>query len=318
MTFTKKILAAIALSITPFAASFAAPAKVMAPGGPGGGYDAAARVPLQVMQEAGIFTDGFQVTNKGGAGGTIGLAEFARTGKGDDNAIMSMGSILVGAIILNKSPITLNQFVPLVRLTDDAGVLAVHPNSPIKTVADAIKALAANPGAMAIGGGSVGGVDHVAAALIAKSAKIPTNKLNYVPYPSGAEVVTSLAGGQVKLALSGLSEFKPYADQGRIRIIAVTSEKRIPGLDVPTLKESGYDVVIGNWRGIIGSPGMSNAGRDMWLARFAKMHDSAQWKKALADRGWDDAYLAGKDFADFLEKEKARQTEVLKDVGLVK
>src|SRR5690606_32771487 len=163
-------------------AALAAPAKVMAPGGPGGGYDAAARVPLQVMQEAGIFTDGFQVTNKGGAGGTIGLAEFINSNKNDDNAIMSMGAILVGGIILNKSPVTLDQVTPLVRLTDDADVLAVPVDSPIKTVADVINAMKSNPGALAIGGGSVGGVDQVAAGLIAKSAGVDPRKLNYIPY----------------------------------------------------------------------------------------------------------------------------------------
>lgn len=313
----KQVLLSLALGALPVLAG-AAPAKVMAPGGPGGGYDAAARVPLQVMQEAGIFTDGFQVTNKGGAGGTIGLAEFINTSKNDDNAIMSMGAILVGGIILNKSPVTLESVTPLVRLTDDADVLAVPVSSPIKTVDDLLKALRENPGAMAIGGGSVGGVDHVAAALIAQAAGVPPGKLNYIPYPSGAEVVPQLVSGQLKLALSGLSEFKPYADQKRLRIIAVTSADRLPGVDAPTLKESGVDVVIGNWRGIVGAPGMSKEGRAMWLDRYQKLHASPQWKKKLAEQGWADAYLAGDDFAKFLDEEKVRQEKVLKDLGLVK
>ncbi|WP_144640890.1 Bug family tripartite tricarboxylate transporter substrate binding protein [Bordetella genomosp. 13] len=312
-----RVLAVFAIAAAPLAA-WAAPAKVMAPGGPGGGYDAAARVPMQVMQEAGIFKDGFQVTNKGGAGGTIGLAEFINTSKKDDNAIMSMGAILVGGIILNKSPVSLDQVTPLVRLMDDADVLAVPMNSPIKTVDDVLKALKANPGALPIGGGSVGGVDQVAAGLIAKAAGVSPNKLNYIPSPSGAELVPLLVSGQIKLALSGYSEFKPYAEQKRLRIIAVTSEKRLAGLDAPTLKESGIDVVIGNWRGIVGAPDMSAEGRRMWLDRFKQMHESAQWKKAMADREWTDAYLAGDDFTKFLAEEKVRQEQVLKDLGLVK
>lgn len=310
-----RVLASLVVAALPWAAS-AQPAKVMAPGGPGGGYDAAARVPMQVMQQAGIFTDGFQVTNKGGAGGTIGLAEFINKNKNDDNAIMSMGAILVGGIILNKSPVSLDQVVPLVRLTDDADVLAVPMNSPIKTVADVVEAMKSNPGALAIGGGSVGGVDQVAAGLIAKSAGVDPRKLNYIPYPSGAELVPLLVSGQLKLALSGLSEFKPYADQGRLRIIAVTSAQRLPGVDAPTLKESGVDVVIGNWRGIVGAPGMSDEGRARWLERFEKMHASPEWKQTLEKQGWDDAYLAGDDFAKFLDEEKVRQEQVLKDLGL--
>jgi len=314
----KRFLASFVLAVVPFAAVLAQPAKVMAPGGPGGGYDSAARVPLQTMQQAGIFTDGFQVTNKGGAGGTIGLSEFVRTGKNDDNAIMSMGSILVGAIVLNKSPVSLEQTVPLARLIDDPGVVAVPLDSPIKTVEDFTKALQSNPGAMAVGGGSIGGVDHVALALIAKAVGVPPAKINYVPYASGAEVIPQLAGGQLKAAISGISEFGPYAEQKRLRIIAVTSDERIPGIEAPTLKESGLDVVISNWRGIIGAPGMSPEGRAKWLDRFAKLHASPEWKKALEDRGWGDAYLAGDEFAAFLEEEKSRQTAVLKEVGLAK
>ncbi|TEA70364.1 tripartite tricarboxylate transporter substrate binding protein [Allopusillimonas ginsengisoli] len=318
MALLKKICSAVVVAALPLSVAFADPAVVMAPGGAGGGYDAAARVPLQVMQEAGIFTDGAQVTNKGGAGGTIGLAEFVRTAKGNDNAIMSIGSILVGAIILNKSPVSLDDVVPLVRLADDAGAVAVPPNSPFKTIEDITKALADNPGANPIGGGSIGGVDHVTAALLAQAADIDPKTINYVPYTGGAEMITALAGGQLKLAISGLSELKPYADQGRLRLIAVTSDERLPGTDVPTLKESGLDVVIGNWRGIVGAPGMSDDGRKMWLDRFEKMHATPEWKKALADHEWTDAYLAGDDFATFLDEEKERQKEVLESVGLIK
>src|SRR5690606_18626292 len=182
MALFKKICSAVVVAALPLSVAFADPAVVMAPGGAGGGYDAAARVPLQVMQEAGIFTDGAQVTNKGGAGGTIGLAEFVRTAKGNDNAIMSIGSILVGAIILNKSPVSLDDVVPLVRLADDAGAVAVPPNSPFKTIEDITKALADNPGANPIGGGSIGGVDHVTAALLAQAADIDPKTINYVPY----------------------------------------------------------------------------------------------------------------------------------------
>lgn len=318
MTLIRKLCTAIVTTALPLSVAMADPAIVMAPGGAGGGYDAAARVPLQVMQETGIFTDGSQVTNKGGAGGTIGLAEFVRTAKGNDNGIMSLGSIIVGAIILNKSPITLDDVTPLVRLTNDAGAVAVPMDSPFKTIQDVTTALAADPGAVPIGGGSIGGVDHVAAALLAQTIPLDPKKINYVAYDGGAEMITALAGGQLKVAISGLSELGPYAEQGRLRLIGVTSAERLPNLDVPTLKEQGVDVVIGNWRGVVGAPGMSEKGRQMWLDRYAKMHATPEWKKTLTDHNWTDAYLAGDDFAAFLEEEKVRQGKVLESVGLIK
>ncbi|GGE50504.1 hypothetical protein GCM10007276_29440 [Agaricicola taiwanensis] len=315
----KNFLAYGALALSMMATpALAEPADVMAPGGPGGGYDAMARLPFQAMREAGIFTDGAQFTNRGGAGGTIGLAEFVNKNEGNDNAVMSMGAILIGGILINNSPITLDDTVPLVRLISDTGAIAVPPDSDIKTPQDLAAALKENIGAVPIGGGSAGGVDHIAAALLVKAAGGDVAKLNYIPYPSGADVVTNLAGAKIKVGISGISEFKPLAEAGRIRIIAVTGEERIEGIDAPTLKEAGLDVVVSNWRGIIGAPDMSDEGRKMWLDRFAKMHESEAWKKILTQQGWEDAYLAGDDFVSFLEEEAERQEEILKSVGLVK
>lgn len=310
--------ATVAVSLTGVSAAYAEPAVVMAPGGAGGGYDATARLPFEAMAADGIFTDGATFTNKGGAGGTIGLAEFVGANQGNDNAVMSMGVIMVGGILLNNSPVTLDDVTPLVRLTNDTGVVAVATDSPIQTVEDLVNAMKADLGSVAIGGGSAGGVDHIVMALVAKESGLDPSKLNYIPYDSGAEVVTALGGGALTVAVSGVSEFKPMADAGRIRIIAVTSEGRIDGIDAPSLTEAGLPVVVGNWRGIMGAPGMSDAGKAMWLERFTKMHEGPAWKDILAKQGWEDAFLAGDDYAAFLETEKSRIGEILKEAGLVK
>ena len=298
--------------------ALADPAVVLAPGGAGGGYDATARLPFEAMAAAGIFTDGATFTNKGGAGGTIGLAEFVGANQGNDNAVMSMGVIMVGGILLNNSPVTLDDVTPLVRLTNDTGVIAVATDSPIQTVDDLVAAMKADLGAVSIAGGSAGGVDHIVMALLAKEAGLDPSKINYIPQESGAESVVAVGGGAVTVAVSGVSEFKPMADAGRIRIIAVTSEGRVEGIDAPSLTEAGYPVVVGNWRGIVGAPGMSDAGKAMWLDRFTQMHDSQAWKDILAKQGWEDAFLAGDDFVAFLGTEKDRIGAILKEAGLVK
>lgn len=310
--------ASVAVTLAGIGPAFADPAVVMAPGGAGGGYDAMARLPFEAMSKEGIFTDGATFTNKGGAGGTIGLAEFVGANRGNDNAVMSMGVIMVGGILLNSSPVTLDDVTPLVRLSNDTGVIAVATDSPIQSVEDLVNAMKADIGAVSIGGGSAGGIDHIVMALVAKASDLDPSKLNYVPYDSGAEAVTALGGGTVTVAVSGVSEFKPMADAGRIRIIAVTSEGRFEGIDAPSLTEAGVPVVAGNWRGIVGAPDMTAEGKAMWLDRFAKMHESQAWKDILATQGWEDAYLAGDDFAAYLETEKVRIGEILKEAGLVK
>jgi putative tricarboxylic transport membrane protein len=100
-------------------------------------------------------------------------------------------------------------------------------------------------------------------------------------------------------------------------VLAVSGEERLAGVDAPTLKESGVDVVLGNWRGVLGAPGMSEEAKAQWVANFDKMHESDAWKKVLETQGWEDAYMSGDEFAAFLKDESTRLTGVLKDVGLV-
>ncbi|HEX7125626.1 MAG TPA: tripartite tricarboxylate transporter substrate-binding protein [Thermodesulfobacteriota bacterium] len=308
-------LAVAAAGVTPAAAE---PLKVMVPANPGGGWDSTGRAVLNALQAEGIHTEGSQVTNRGGAGGTIGLAEFVNANRGNDNAFIVMGAIMVGGILTNKSPVTLDQVTPLARLTNEYDAIAVPVNSPFKSVKDFTDALKKDPGAVAVGGGSAGGIDHIALALVAKEVGVPADKINYVPYQGGGEMIAALAGGKLAAAISGVSEFKQYVDSGRLRLLAVTAEQRLPGVNAPTLRESGVNVVIGNWRGLAGPPGMSPGGREKMIAMLDKMHGSKTWQETLKKQGWDDAYLSGDKFAAFLKEENTRVAQVLKDVGLLK
>lgn len=313
-----KAIIGAAMAVMIGGAALAEPAVVLAPGGAGGGYDAMARQPFEAMAADKIFNDGATFENKGGAGGTIGLAQFVKANKGNDNAIMSMGSILVGGIVLNNSPVTLKDTTPLARLISDTGVIAVGKDSPYQNIGDLVAAMKQNIGAVSIGGGSAGGVDHITAGLIAKASGVDPRAVNYIASDSGADTVTLLGGGTIAAAISGASEFKPMADAGRIRILAVTSAERLAGIDAPTLKEAGIDVEIGNWRGLVGAPGMSDQAKALWVERLTKMHEGPAWKAILEKQGWEDDFLAGDDFAKFLTEEETRQTAVLKDLGLVK
>lgn len=305
---------AFALALAGSAA--ADPAKVMIPANPGGGWDGAGRQTMAALNQAKIFTDGVNFTNKGGAAGTIGLAEFVRTAKGDDNALLVTGVIMVGGVITNKTPVSLDDTTPLARLTNEYNAIAVPADSPIKTPKDFLAALKADPTALSVGGGSAGGVDHVMLALLAKQAGAPVDKINFVAF-SGGEILAALGGGKIKAAISGASELRPFAQSGRIRIIAVSGPARLEGLDVPTLKEAGIPIEIGNWRGIVGAPGMSEAGRKLWGERFEKLHKTDVWAATLKTQGWEDAYLPSNEFAAFLKKEKAEWSQVLKEVGIL-
>ncbi len=311
-------LAALATTALLCAGAAQAQVSVMLPANPGGGWDSTGRQAFQAMQQAGIYTGTVNFTNKGGAGGTIGLADFQRAQKGKPDALAVFGAITVGAITLNKSPIDLSKFKPVARLTAEYLVLAVKADAPYKTLGDFVEALKKDTGGTPVGGGSAGGVDHIALALLAQSAGVSVPKLNYIPQAGGADTVTGIVNGTLKAGISGISEFQQFAESGRIRILAITTSDRLPNLDVPTFKEAGYDVEIANWRGILGSIDMPEANHKEWVDRFARLNDSDAWKAVLAKQGWDAYFLPGDAFGQFIQSESGRINQILKDAGLAK
>jgi putative tricarboxylic transport membrane protein len=291
--------------------------KLIAPAAPGGGWDQTARSMQQVLMQSGIAKS-VQVTNVPGAGGSIGIAQFVNGSKGDGSALMVNGFVMMGAILTNKSPVTLEQVTPIARLTAEAEAIVVPPSSPIKSAQDLVAAIKADPSKVRWAGGSAGGVDHIAAALFARAAGADATKINYVPFSGGGEALAAILGGRVTAGISGYGEFEGQVKAGKLRLIAVTSPQRLPGVDGPTLKEQGIDLEITNWRSVVAPPGITPDQRKALIDTVDKMVKSKEWTDMLKQKGWDDAYLSGDQFAQFLKQEQSRVTEVLKSVGLVK
>ncbi len=206
------------LLATIFAAAVALPAyaadyTIMAPAAPGGGWDQTARSLQTVMQKEGI-SGNVQVQNVPGAGGTIGLAQFASQNSGNPNALIVGGYVMVGAILTNKSPVTLKDVTPIARLTGEYEAIVVPAASDIKTMADLVAKLKQDPGSVSWGGGSAGGTDHIAVGLIAKAAGVDPTKINYVAFSGGGEALAAILGGQVTAGISGYGEFESQVKAG--------------------------------------------------------------------------------------------------------
>jgi putative tricarboxylic transport membrane protein len=291
--------------------------KILIPANPGGGWDQTGRAMERALRAEKIVTGAIQLTNKGGAGGTIGLAEFARA-KGEGRHLMVMGLVMVGAILTNKSPVTLEAVTPIARLTSEYLVIAVPASSKIQNLKDFSDALKKDPGATSIVGGSRGGVDHMLAALVAEAVGVPGSKVNYVAYAGGGEAVASLLGAQAVAGISGYGEFQAHIDSGKLRAIGLSAPARIGGINVATLKEQGVNVELGNWRGVVAPAGVSAADRKALLDVIDALAKSAAWKAELKKQNWDDAYLAGDAFAAFVKAESDRTNRILREAGLVK
>lgn len=321
MTLTRRtaVLAGMGLAFTaaPALAQTALELKIMAPAGAGGGWDSTSRSLQQVLTATGAAKS-VQVINVPGAGGTVGLAQFANNNKGDGNQLMVMGAVMVGAILTNKAPVGLDQVTPLARLTQDALVVVVPANSPHKHIKDLAAALKADTAKVVWAGGSAGGADHILAGLVAKAAGGDVAKLNYVPFSGGGEALAEMLGGRVTAGISGYNEFESQIKAGKLRALGLSTGKRMAGVDVPTLREQGLDVEFVNWRGIVAAPGISAAQKAALSAAIDKAVKSDNWAQVLKTRGWEDAYAGADEFAAFLKAEQVRVQGILGSIGLIK
>ena len=301
-TFLKSMLAAAAAGSLPLSAFAAASLKMMIPANPGGGWDGTGRALGKALIES-KAADTVQYDNKGGAAGVIGLAQFANASKGDENALMVMGAVMLGGIISTKPPVGLDKVTPIARLTSEYNVFVVPAESPFKTMKDVVEQFKKDPGSVKWGGGSKGSTEHISASMLAGKVGVDPKKVNYIAFRGGGEAVAAILGNNVSVGGSGYSEFAEYIKAGKMRAIGVTSEKRLSGVNVPTMKEMGYDVVLGNWRGVYGAPGITAAQRAVLSEMVTKATKSAAWQEALETNKWTPALLTGKAFDDFVDNE---------------
>jgi putative tricarboxylic transport membrane protein len=282
---------------------------------PGGGFDQTARAAAKAMEDANLARN-VQVQNLAGAGGTIALQRLVNE-KGNGELIQQMGLGVVGSVYTNKSEATLEQTTPLARLTEEPEIVVVGKDSPYQSFDQLLQAWKADPGEVSVGGGSApGGPDHLAPMLIAKEAGIDPKQVNFVSFDGGGELLSAVLGNQVDFGVTGVGETKDQIEAGEIRALAVTSAEPVEGLDAKTLKEQGLDLEFTNWRGMVAPPELQEGDKTALVELVTKMHDSQEWKDAMATNGWTDAFITGDEFGAFIASENQRVGDVLSELGL--
>ena len=314
--FIKSLLTLSAAGVLPLSAQAAANIKMMIPANPGGGWDTTGRALGKAMQDAKV-ADSVNFENKGGAAGALGLAQFVNGSKGDANAVMVMGAVMLGGIITGKPPVSLSAATPLARLTSEYNVFVLPANSPFKTMKDVVEQLKKDPGSVKWGGGSRGSTEHIAAAMIAREVGVDPAKINYVAFRGGGEATAAILGGNVTIGGSGYSEFSEYITSGKMKAIGVTSGARLKGVAVPTLKEQGINVEIGNWRGVYGAPGITPDQRKALIDLVVKATKSKAWSEALEKNNWTPALLIGADFEKFVDDDFASLRATMVKSGMI-
>jgi putative tricarboxylic transport membrane protein len=289
--------------------------QLVAPAAPGGGWDGTARSLQAVIEGEDLAPDGVEVVNIAGAGGTIGLSQFVT--EEDANTLMVTGATLVGAIETNESSVTLEEVVPIARITEENHVVVVPADSPFQDMGDLAEAMKADLGSVSIAGGSAGGTDQITAGLIAQAVGVDPAGVNYIAFSGGGEALSALIGNQVSAGISNVQEWAGAIEDGSLRALGVAAEEPVDGLDAPTLIEQGIDVTFANWRCILAPPGTTDEQVEQITAFLDEVHESDAWQQALEENGWTDAYLSGSEFDTFLDEQIGSIRDTLVELGLV-
>jgi len=296
--------------------------EIIAPANPGGGWDTLARTIQISLETEKMVSQPLSVTNKPGGGGGVGLAFMAAQKGTDYTLVVYSPPLIINAINGTFEGKTYKDLTPLAKLITDYQIIVVKADSPYQTLEDLLNELRADPKSLKFAGvSSPGSMDHVAFAKIAKAAGIDPKEMDYIAFAGGGEATTALLGGDVAFLSTGIGESVAQLEAGTIRALAITAPERLPSdllKDVPTVKESGYDVTYEIWRGVFGPADMSPEAKAYWEETIKKMVASPTWKAQLVKLNWTDAYATSADFTTFLAQETESYTAMLTELGFAK
>jgi putative tricarboxylic transport membrane protein len=293
--------------------------ELIATNAAGGGSDRILRIMINVLQERRDLAVPLNIVNKPGAGGSVAYA-YLNQHPGDAHYLVLGSKALVTNNVVGRGP-SYTEFTPVAHLFSEYISLIVKPDSPIKTARDLAERLKKDPAALSFGvATSIGGANHQAAAAPLKTAGIETRKMRVVIFPSGGAATTAMLGGHVDAVPITAAFAASMAKQGQVRVIAVTSPSRLPGVlaDVPTWREQGFDAVVTNWRVMFGPKGMSEAQLQYWEEALRRLVESDEWKKELEANAWRSEYMRSAETRKFIEREQIEIRGFLSDLGLVK
>jgi putative tricarboxylic transport membrane protein len=294
--------------------------ECIAPANPGGGWDAICRTTSTVLQKTAILKPTMYVTNMPGGSGAVAIANVVTKRKSDPNLIVAASNALTFTIAMGRTPHTYKDVIPLAQVGAEIGGLFVKEDSKYKTLADLVAALKADPKAANFCGGSApGGLDHVKSALFAKAIGVEPTKIIYVPFQGGGEALTSLLGGHTDVAALDVSEAAGQLEAGKIRCLALLSEKRSTKFkDIPTTYELGVKAAFPVWRGLYLAPGAPPDAVKFWSEALQKMVTTPEWKAEREKLGWEPTYKFGEEFNKFVLDETTNLQSLLKELGFLK
>lgn len=316
-TFGTAVLAASLYSVPAYSADLDS-IHFLIPGGAGGGWDGTARGTGEALTKSGLVGKATYENMSGGGGGKA-IGYLIENAKSKHGTLMVNSTPIVIRSLIGRFPHNFRDLTMIAGTIGDYAAIITGKNSPIKSFKDLADAYAKDPKSVSIGGGSVpGGMDHLVAAMAMEAAGADPTKVKYVPFDAGGKLNAALLAGEVTAGSTGFSEAVALAKAGEMRILGITSAKRVDAFpDAPTLKEQGYNVEFVNWRGFFAAPGLPKDKADAYRSVIAKMYKTPEWEAVRKRNGWVNIHNPGDDFANFLEDQEKVISTLMKKLGFL-
>jgi putative tricarboxylic transport membrane protein len=274
------------------------------------------------MYDLKIVPQPFKVTNLTGAGGGVAYANVVSQRDNDPNLIVAASPATTVRLAQGQySRFTERDVRWLGAIAADFGLVAVKADAPWKTMQELVAAWKADPGKIAVGGGSaVGGQDHMKVLLLGRAAGIDPRSIKYVPFDGGGQVITSLLGGFIQVFAGDASELRGQVEGGTVRVLGVMAPRRLPApyADVPTLKELGYNVDWIVWRGFYVPKSIPPDAYAFWIQALRKVAKSPEWAKVREQNSLGEFLSLGAEFQVFVDRQVNAIRNLSRELGLIK
>jgi putative tricarboxylic transport membrane protein len=290
---------------------------ILIPGGAGGGWDTTARGVGEALTRSGIVPR-VSYENMSGGDGSKAIAHLIETAERQTDTLMISSTPIILKSLKGIFPQSYKDLIPVAAVIADYGAFVVKMDSPYVSWQQMIADFNLDPRNVLVAGGSVAGsMDHVVAAMAFSKSGVDAKSLRYIPYNAGAKAMVGLLSNETQLLSTGLSEALSLAEQGEVRILAMTAATRMDDApDVPTISEQGVDLVFTNWRGFFGAPGLSEDKVREFQDLLVKMYDTKEWEDIRLKRGWANLYISGDNFLEFLKEQETEMALLMNELGI--
>jgi putative tricarboxylic transport membrane protein len=308
-----------ALLISPATATEIKKIHFLIPGGAGGGWDGTARGVGKALLDSGLVEQA-SFENMSGGGGGKALNHLISTAKRQQGTLLVNSTPIIIRSLTGVFPQSFRDLTPIASVIADYAAFVVPKNSKYTSFTQVVADFKRDPRSVKIAGGSVkGSMDHLVPAMVFQAAGGDPLKVKYIPYDAGGKAMAGLLSGDVQILSTGFGEALGLAKQGEVKILAVTSAKRLAQTpDVPTVKELGYDVTFANWRGFFAVPNLPEDKAEAYRTVLKKMYDTPQWEEIRSKRGWQNLYQPGDEFYSFLENQERALGDMMRKLGFLK